>query len=439
MNARVTAALAISLGLLAAPGCEKTTHENIDKWMTTQKGPSKLKSALADSELEPDLSAHAAENMLRRNQEADVKEAFARMTPERAAAVMGMLAPRLWNRARVEGDDTAPQTQQIVAKDALFSLRRFADDETRQKIDGYLVDWYAVSFYEKRATLGAAQGATVLRTIGPPAAQRMMQAANAVVAAPEINGRRVKIGDELMTGLAATGDPAAVKYVLDIAAMDRKDETLAGRALSALYTAYVDPQGMFDPADPAALVPNVDALVHIAKDETRGAQTTNDAVALIRAAGMPACLPALQGLVDHPHRDLRYRYVGANNAIRCGGAQAIAGVAKAFPTAGRYQHEELGGAVWVEIARASPREQVLAALRALTEDSSWVARWIAVEGLAAMKSKPDIERIRGLSGDGARLAGYWGEQDDVPAAKRKKDPTLGQRAQELAQILAKEP
>jgi hypothetical protein len=93
----------------------------------------------------------------------------------------------------------------------------------------------------------------------------------------------------------------------------------------------------------------------------------------------------------------------------------------------------------VEIARASPREQVLAALRALTEDSSWVARWIAVEGLAAMKSKPDIERIRGLSGDGARLAGYWGEQDDVPAAKRKKDPTLGQRAQELAQILAKEP
>jgi hypothetical protein len=439
MNARATAVLVISLGLLAAPGCEKTTHENIDKWMSTQKGPGKLKQALTDGDLAADLSAHAGENLLRRGQDGEVKEAFAQMTPERAAAVMTELAPRLWNRARVEGDDTVPQPQQIVAKDALFALRRYADDATRTTVDGYLTDWYATPFYEKRATMGGVQGATVLRTVGPAAAPRMMQAANAVVAAPEVEGRRVKIGDELMQGLAATGDPAAVKYVLDIAVMDRKDDTLAGRALAALYAAYVDPQGVFDPADPAALVPNIDALVHIAKDETRTAQTTNDAVALIRAAGMPACLPALQSLVNHPHRDLRYRYVGANNALRCGGAKAVDGVAKAFPTGGRYQHEELGGAVWLEIARASPREQVLEALRALTKDASWVARWIAVEGLAAMKSKPDIERIRGLSGDGARLTGYWGEQDDVPAGKRKKDPTLGQRAQELAQSLEKEP
>jgi hypothetical protein len=436
MNARVLASIAISLVvLLAASGCEKTDHESIEKWMKTKKGPGKLRKTLNDQGIAPDLVAHAAENLIRLNQDTDVREAFKQMAPERAAAVMSKLAPRLWDRARVEGDDLVPSPLQITAKDALFDLRKFADDETRGMIDGYLADWYAVSFYEKRANLGANLGVVVLRTIGPAAAERLMQAANAVVAQPEQDGKRVRIGDELMRGLAATGSPAAVKYVLDIAVMERNDDTLAERALSQLYIAYVDPKGEFDAADPAALAPNLQALVDIAKDDTRSAQTTNDAIALIRAVGMPGCLPALLGLVNAPHRDIRYQYVGTNNAIRCGGAKAIVDVAHSMSEVGQYVAAELGGAVWSEIARATPRDQVLAALRPLVNDKSWVARWIAIEALAAMKSKEDIERIRGLSGDNTRLEGYWGRQEDVPDKDRKKDPTLGQRAKELVTSL----
>ena len=431
MNARALAAISVAV-LVTVAGCEKTDHENIDKWMSTKKGPGKLRKALGDNSLEPDLAAHAAENLVRLGEAGDVRQALGNMPPDRAQAVAAKLAPRLWGRARVEGEDAVPSALQMTAKDALFDLRKVSDEPTRAQIDGYLTDWYAVSFYEKRANLGSVPGSQVMRTIGPEAGKRLMEAAKSVVAKPEQGGKRVRIGDELLLGLAASNSPETVDFVLKIAAMETPDDTLAQRALSALYVAYVEPKGLFDAADPASLVPNLDALVHIAKDEMRSAQTTNDAIALIRAVGLPGCLQPLVGLVQHPHRDLRYRYVGANNAIRCGGAKAILDVAHALPPSGQYRREEIGGAVWQEIARASPRDQVLTSLRDLLDDPSWVARWIAIEGLAEMKSKEDIERIRALSKDSARLSGYWGDQEDVPAKDKKKDPTLGQRAQELA-------
>jgi len=435
MNARALAAIAISVAtVLAASGCEKTDHENIDKWMNTQKGPGKLKKAVVDKGLDPELVAHAAENLIRLNQDNVVRDAFAAMTADRASAVTAKLAPRLWERARVEGENTVPSPLNITAKDALFDLRKYADADTRATIDGYLTDWYAVSFYEKRANLGAHPGALILRTIGPSAADPLIRAANTVVARPESDGKRVRIGDELMRGLAATGSPAAVKYVLEIGMMDKGDDTLAARALDALYVAFINPDGAFDAVDPAALAPNLDALVAVAQDESRTNATTNTAVELIRAVGMPGCQKPLVDLVrDHRHA---FRYRGANNAIRCAGAKAIVEVARALPTNGQYVAAELAGAVWLEIARQSPKEACLEALRSLLGDPSWVARWIAIEGLAAFKSKEDLERIRGLSGDGARLDGYWGPQDDVPAKARKKDPTLGQRAKELAAALA---
>jgi hypothetical protein len=436
MNVRALCALAISVVVAAtAAGCEKTDHENIEKWMGTEQGPGKLKKALADSGLDADLSAHAAENMVRMGNQSDVRAAFAAMSPERATAVTAKLAPRLWERARVEGEATVPTPLHSAAKDILFELRKYADDPTRQQIDGYLIDWYAVSFYDKRATLGSNSGAKILRELGPAAAERIMQAANAVVAPPEQNGQRVRIGDELLLGLAVTGSPAAVKYVLDVAVMDRGDDTLAQRASEALLIAYVDPGNDFAPADPAALAPNLPALIDLAKNDRFSSRTNNNAVALIRTIGMPACLPALVALIGQPHADLGYKYLGASNALKCGGAKAVRDVARALPTGSPYAAGDLGDAVWKEIAMASPREEVLAALRELLKDPSWVARWIAIEALAAMKSTADIAGIKALSGDKARLTGYWGEQENVDPSAKKKDPTLGQRATELVTAL----
>ncbi|MDQ3334593.1 MAG: hypothetical protein M4D80_05500 [Myxococcota bacterium] len=430
MVARV---LTIAVALLFASACEKTNHENIDKWTRTSKGPGKLKKAIADEDLDADLSAHAAANLVKMQQDNDVREALEKMTPGRRQQVLGKLAPRLWDLARVEGENTLPNAQQIVAKDALISARKYADEAQKQQIDNYLSDWYAVSSYEARAGVGATLGAGVMRMLGAAAGKKLMSVANSVLAAPGQEKVKNRIGDELMLGLAASGNTEAVKFLLDLVRLDRGDETQGKRAMTALYKTYVDPGGLFEIASPEPLVSSLDQLVSIAKDDALPGQVINDAVALIRAVGAPACVAPLLGMVKTPHRESRFKYVAANNALKCGGVKSVAEVVRALPDQGTYVKEELQGSISGEIARLTPRDQVLATLRDLLGDKSTVVRWVAIEALAAMKSVEDAPKIAALSGNKDKLVGFWGERNP----ENKPDPSLGQRAKELSEQLAK--
>jgi hypothetical protein len=155
----VARALMIAVAVFVAAGCEKTEQENLDKWTRTQKGPGKLKIALADEDLDADLSAHAAANLVKMQHDADVRTALESMSPGRRTQVVGKLAPRLWEIARVENENALPGAQQIVAKDALINVRKYADEAQKQQIDNYLMDWYAVASYEGRAGVGSTLGA----------------------------------------------------------------------------------------------------------------------------------------------------------------------------------------------------------------------------------------------------------------------------------------
>ncbi len=426
MVARVLLTTVLVFVASTSAGCEKVDHENVDKWTRTSKGPGKLRKALADEGIDADLSAHAAANLIRGNEEPDVYTALEAMGAGRRVEVVAKLAPRLWDTARVEKERDLPGAPQVRAKDALVKIRTWSDEATKQRIDGYLIDWYCVSSYEGRAQVGAHLGATVMRLVGPAAAKKLMSVVNGVIAAPGQDKVKNRLGDELLLGLSATASPEAVAYVLDIARMDRGDPTLAGRALSALYKAYVDPGGLFAVADLQALSPNLPAIIAIAKDDANEGRVTNDAVALIRALGAPACLAPLISMVATPHRNPRFKYVAANNALKCGGVKAIVEVVQALPDQGAYAKDQVNGAISGEIAKMTPRDQVLAAARTLLADKSTLAKWVGMETLVAMKSAEDAAAIGGLSSSRERLAGYWGE-----AAEGKVDPTLGQRAKEL--------
>lgn len=427
--ALVVSGLGLGLGAL---GCEKPDHENIDRWSHTSKGPGKLLKAATDDALDADLSAHAAANLIKRDDDREVYAAFDAMATPRRAQVIARLAPRLWQTARVENERELPGKPQVAAKDALVRIRTWADEPTRQQIDGYLIDWYCVASYEDRAHFGAHQGAMVMRMVGPAAGKKLMSVANSVIAAPGQDKVKNRVGNELLLGLAATGNPDAVKYVLDIARIDRGDASLPERAMTALFKAYVEPDG-FDVADRAALLPNLDAIVAIARDDRISGRAANDAVALIRAVGAPGCLAPLLAMIGAPHRNPRFKYVVANNALRCGGAKAIVDVVRALPDAGVYAQDEIDGAISGEIARMTPREQALAGARALLDESSTVARWVGIEALGAMKSTEDAPKIAALASRRERLAGFWGERGEG-----RSDPTLGQRAREIsAQLGAK--
>lgn len=416
--------IALAAALLSLAACEKTDHASIDKWMSTKKGPGKLKKACTDDGLDADLAAHACVNMIKTGRDQEVRIELDNMAQGRREQLAAKMAPRLWEVARIEGEMQMPVPQQTQAKDALIALRKYADAATRTVIDGYLIDWYAVPSFEGRAQAGAVAGSTVMRMIGPAAAKKLMRVADAIIAAPGQETVKKKIGDELLLSLAATGDPEAVKYVLDIARMDRGDKTLTERAMSALYKVYVDPAGLFDVQQPTALVPHLDALVAIAKDDSVAAGPSNDAVSLIRVVGPPACLAPLVSMIAVAHTDPTFRYVGPDAALKCGGPKAIKDVARAMPEL-PYDRASLAGSVILAISNMSPRDQVLAELRDLLGDKSRVARWVAVEALAAMKSVEDAPRIAAVKGP-ERLAGFWGPRSDKP------DPTLSARAKELA-------
>jgi hypothetical protein len=419
--------LPIVIAGLLVSGCEKTNDENIDKWTHTEKGPAKLKKAFSDEGLDASLSAHAAANMIKKGDDPDVRAGFETMSQSRRVEVVAKLAPRLWEMARIENDNALPDAGQVRAKDALLVVRKYADDATKQQIDVYLVDWYGVTSYEARSQVGATLGATVLRMLGPAAGKKLISVVNAVIATPGQDKTKIRIGDELMLGLAVSNNPDAIKYLLDIARMDRGDTTLPTRAMNALNRAFVDPEGLFDVTDPSGLVPNLDHLVDIAKDDKLPGGVANRAVALIRAVGPPKCIEPLVGMVAYPHSDPRFRYVAANSALICGGPVAIKDVVRALPD-GTYDKEELVGAVAGPLSKLSPRDQVLAAARELLTDKKPIARWVAMEALATMKSTDDAAKIAALSGDKTTLVGYWGDP-------RKADPTLGERAKELAAAL----
>ncbi|MDX2087608.1 MAG: hypothetical protein SFX73_07150 [Kofleriaceae bacterium] len=435
MFARALLVGVLSFSSLTLVGCEKTNHENIDKWMKTQKGPGKLKKALTDEGLDPDLSAHAAANLIRMNQDPDVRAAFENMSEGRRVALISKLAPKLWDLARIEREDALPAAQQIVAKDMLIFLRKHADQAQKAQIDGYLIDWYGVMSYEARAKVGSTLGAAVMRMVGPAGGKKLVSVLNGVIAAPGQEKNKIRIGDELMLGMAASGEPDAVKYLLDVARMDRGDPTLTKRAMSALHIAYVDPKGLFDTADPAPLVANVSSLVTIAKDETMAGQPANDAIELIRMTGQANCFQPLLGMVAYPHRDTRFRYAVTYAALYCGGPKSIVEVVRALPDTGTYVREELHGAVSGEIAKMTPKAEVLTALRQLLDEKGTVAKWVAIEALGALKSVEDQAKIAALATNQDKLVGYWGDQSDKDPKDRKPDPTLGERAKEVADML----
>jgi hypothetical protein len=431
------------IALIASAGCEKTTHDNIDKWKSTEKGPAKLAKAVGDDALDADLSAHAGANLVRIGRDGDLRSTLERMPGPRREQVIADLAPKLWDIARIDGELELPKTTtQIAAKDSLIAIRKWASAATRQQIDGYLIDWYCVPSYDDakgggRAVLGNVRGDVAMRTVGAPAAKKLMEIANGVVAAPGQDKVKNRIGDELLVALAATCTPETVKYVLDTAKLQRGDTTLAARAMSALYKAYVKAGGEFEECDRAPLLPNLDALVAIAKDDHLSGAAADDAVSLVGAVGTPKCMPPLVGMIPHPHSNPSFKYVTAQAALRCGGPAAIAEVVHALPD-GPYDDRQLQGGVTGEIAKLSPRDQVLAAVRPLLDDRRVLVRWVAIDTLAGMKSVEDAPRLAAIKSTD-RLGGFWGDQSDLPAKSRKPDPTLGQHAKELADQLQKPP
>ena len=246
-------------------GCEKTDHENIDKWTHTEKGPDKLKKALSPTRRSTPICRRTPRRTWSRQR---------RWTPTSAPAfehdVAGPPARRSstssrrgcgrsrGSRARTLLPDAAADRREGRARQHPQVRRR---RRPSKQIDGYLIDWYGVTSYEERAQGRRARSApTVMRMVGPRGGKKLIERRRTrVIAAPGQD--KVKNTDRRRAAARARGDratPTRSSTLLDIAQMDRGDPTLPARAMRRAARAYVDPGGLFDVAEPAPLVPNLD-------------------------------------------------------------------------------------------------------------------------------------------------------------------------------------
>lgn len=341
----VRSALLAVVAIVLAVACDKPTPENLDKWTHTEKGPDKLKKAFADDSLDPELSAHAAANLVHMQQESEVRAGFQTMNKDRREAVIAKLAPKLWDIAKVDREDAVPSGGQVLGKDMLVEIEKWAAPADKAPIDGYLIDWYGVASYEARADQGGHLGGEVMRLVGPAAGKKLISVLDGILAAPGQDKTKNKIGDNLLLGIAACGDPDGVKELIEVARMDRGDPTLANRAMSALWTAYVTPNGLFELRTPEPLVPNLDLLAQVARDDKMPGQATNHAVDLIGAVGAPACVAPLVSMVAYPTSDPVVKFQGVNKVIRCAGLKGVKEAVEALPPNVPYDKADLTGAI----------------------------------------------------------------------------------------------
>ncbi|WP_152629600.1 hypothetical protein [Haliangium ochraceum] len=427
-----------SAALVAA--CERADHDNVDRWLRTQKGHGKLLAALNDASLPADLRAHAAQNLIRLDDDAAVLAALEAAPAGERAPVLEALAGRLWEDARISGAMTKPTADQVGAKDALFALRPLAEGDIRARIDGYLIEWLTGGYYVGRARTGRVSGELIVHAIGPAATPGMLTATKREIDAPADDaGRRPQIELELLQSLAATGSPEAVAYLIALTDRAERDPALPERAIAALHSAFVDNGERFPLSAGAALVPHLAGLGALAGDAERPLRLRDQALAVMAAAPAPACVDALLPIVSDQAVADEVRLVAANAAVRCGRADALAPVAEALPTSGSYEARELRGVIWEPALALAEPARVAEEARALLASESWVARLVGVEILDHLalpeSAAADARRLRALARDRTVLRGYWGAQENVPAQARKKPLRLGEHAKAVADAL----
>jgi hypothetical protein len=424
---------------LGAGACEKVDHENIDKWGHTEKGPGKLLDALKSGEHNADLRAHAAQTLIGIDRFIEVRDILEGLEDAPRHKVMTALAGRLWEVARINDPMDVPTARQSNAKDALFYTMDFADAATQAKIADYIVEWYVGGHYEGRATSGRVSGSMAIRKVGNAASTRLLQAARGIIAKPaDDQGRRDQVGDELLRALALSGNEDALALLLDLVDTPRGDVSLPKRVMAALNFAFVEPVG-FDPVDGKSLLAIKDRLEKMPYDRNISGTMRNDSVALLAAIGAPECIALFTKMVSYPTDDERFRWMGAQQGMRCAGVQGIEAITEALPTTVSYQRGMLSKYLWDEILKYKDAEQIGVAATHLLRSQSPVARVTGIElfgelGKAAATSE-NIELIKGLSGDAHRLKGWWGDQTKTPKAERKAEPTIGERATDVAKSL----
>jgi hypothetical protein len=170
---RITSSIAAILGCLLLAACT-VTEEKIELWKTTQNGPKKLAGTLIDPGTPLDLRAKAGAALVAINEWEIFRESWSKMERADAQTVIQGIAPLLGAVVTGGGGDAPLTREQIDAKDGLFILVDQADGPALETLRGPLIAWCTQGEYNQRAMAGQYNTKTIVRKLGPPAADAMI-------------------------------------------------------------------------------------------------------------------------------------------------------------------------------------------------------------------------------------------------------------------------
>lgn len=177
---------------------------DIEHWKRTQKGPAKILRVMEGERFPMELRAQAALAMVEMERTDlsalhELNLAFRRLesqSPEAAKELVSRIAPELSRMMAAAGDPKEmPEPLSIRAKDAAFRLQAFADEELRLQLIADIIDFYAVDF-ASRSLLGDVSAEQVVRELGDPAANRLIEAMDAKMPPDALAKLAELIGEE---------------------------------------------------------------------------------------------------------------------------------------------------------------------------------------------------------------------------------------------------
>jgi HEAT repeat protein len=372
--------LVVALSVVSLAACG-VTAEKIEKWKGTEKGPKKLKEAVADPKLDPALRGQAFAALVEINLLDDAVSGLKQTTPEQGAPVAAAAAPRIIELAGKGAG--APTKVQVAAKDALFELHPMTSGATRDAVEDALIAWTTQDLVQ-RLSLGGHSSEKILTTIGPraePALEKLLDPKSPslpVVAAligrvaPE--PRKAAVVDQLMKSgvsepvllaVSRVGGPAASAALLKAASASGP---LQEKAILALGQQPGGP-------DAAALEP----MLAVAGNRNAAPKAREAAFQALERMGMAAVLGLIK-LFNDPDEVVRWRSVEA--ALAAGKEKAVLPVLEGLPDRA-YKDEDLDSYVVHDLKLIGK-----AAVDPLTQakgSKSAVARKIAERALAHIK------------------------------------------------------
>ena len=190
LRALLTRAAVALLFVWGATACA-VTHEDIDTWTGTVRGPGKIVAVLLADKYDDELRVHAASALIRMERDdvdgvAELQNALSALPEDTRRRIVDGMTPQLLEMMR--GGDTpvpegtAPPAALVRAKDASFLLLQYASAPQQQQLIEGVVRWFVVDF-NGRSLSGSFSAEQVIRQLGAPAASILVDAMTARIPA----------------------------------------------------------------------------------------------------------------------------------------------------------------------------------------------------------------------------------------------------------------